>query len=101
METLAVADERAERLLQLWSRLSLQHVSLGVGCGCGIGGVSVSLADFERDIADYLWAESERLGEAALPALSIVLVGLAPVLLVMRALDGGRGRHLQSGGPPA
>jgi iron(III) transport system permease protein len=46
-------------------------------------------------------ARDERLGEAALPALSIVLVGLAPVLLVMRALDGGRGRHLQSGGPPA
>jgi iron(III) transport system permease protein len=37
-------------------------------------------------------ARDERLGEAALPALSIVLVGLAPVLLVMRALDGGRRR---------
>ncbi len=68
METLAVADEHAQRLLQLWGRLSLQHVSLGAGCGCGIGGVSVSLADFERDIADYLWAESERLGEAAVEA---------------------------------
>ena len=46
-------------------------------------------------------ARDERLGEAALPALSIVLVGLAPVLLVMRALDGGRGEGLQSGVPPA
>lgn len=33
-------------------------------------------------------ARDERLGEAALPALSIVAVGLLPVLLVTRALDG-------------
>ncbi|WP_050468922.1 ABC transporter permease [Herbaspirillum chlorophenolicum] len=32
-------------------------------------------------------ARDERLGEAALPALSIVAVGLVPVLVVMRALD--------------
>ncbi len=63
-----MADPRAARLRDLWSRLSAQHVSLGAGCGCGIGGVSLSLADFERDIADYLWAESERLGEAAVEA---------------------------------
>ncbi len=46
-------------------------------------------------------ARDERLGEAALPALSIVLVGLAPVLLVMRALDGRRRAPLQSGSTPA
>ncbi|WDZ97457.1 iron ABC transporter permease [Herbaspirillum sp. WKF16] len=47
-------------------------------------------------------ARDERLGEAALPALSIVAVGLLPVLLVMRALDGpSRRRALQSGIPPA
>lgn len=28
-----------------------------------MGGISVTLEDFEVDIADYLWAESERLGE--------------------------------------
>jgi hypothetical protein len=60
----AVADPRAERLAHLWSRLSAQHVTLGAGCGCMVGGVSVSLEDFELDIADYLWAEGERLGEA-------------------------------------
>lgn len=59
----AVADPRAARLAQLWSRLSAQHVTLGAGCGCMVGGVSVSLEDFELDIVDYLWAESERLGE--------------------------------------
>ncbi|EJN09619.1 iron ABC transporter permease [Herbaspirillum sp. YR522] len=35
-------------------------------------------------------ARDERLGEAALPSLSIVAVGLVPVVLVMRALDGRR-----------
>jgi hypothetical protein len=28
-----------------------------------MSGISVTLEDFERDIADYLWAESERFGE--------------------------------------
>ena len=64
----AVADPRAERLANLWSRLSAQHVTLGAGCGCMTGGVSVSLEDFELDIADYLWAEGERLGEVAVVA---------------------------------
>ena len=59
----AVADLRAERLAHLWSRLSAQHVTLGAGCGCMVGGVSVSLEDFELDIADYLWAEGDRLGQ--------------------------------------
>lgn len=63
MEPATVSDDRAARLAELWSRLSLQHVTLGAGCGCGAGGVSVSLADFERDIADYLQFEAERLGE--------------------------------------
>lgn len=35
-------------------------------------------------------ARDERLGEAALPSLSIVAVGLVPVLLVMRALNSRR-----------
>ncbi|WP_137916911.1 hypothetical protein [Hydrogenophaga sp. 2FB] len=68
MEAATVADPRAAHLLGLWSRLSAQHVTLGSGCGCGVGGVSVSLQDFELDIADYLWAESERLGEKSVEA---------------------------------
>lgn len=64
----AVADPRAERLANLWSRLSAQHVTLGAGCGCMVGGVSVSLEDFELDIADYLWAEGERLGQTEVVA---------------------------------
>ena len=68
MDAATVADPRAAHLLGLWSRLSAQHVTLGAGCGCGVGGVSVSLQDFELDIADYLWAESERLGETVVVA---------------------------------
>lgn len=64
----AVADHRATRLAQLWSRLAAQHVTLGAGCGCMTGGVSVSLEDFELDIVDYLWAESERLGQTVVEA---------------------------------
>ena len=52
------ADEdlahRAERLLDLWSSLSMQHVALGAGCACGMGGISLRLDDFELDIVDYL-----------------------------------------------
>lgn len=33
-----------------------------------MSGISVTLEDFEHDIADYLWAESERLGQAAVAA---------------------------------
>ena len=67
-EDLAVdtAREEAARLSSLWDRLSTQHVALG--CSCLMGGVSVRLEDFERDIADYLWAESERHGAAAVAA---------------------------------
>ena len=52
---------QAAYLAELWHRLSAQHIALG--CSCTMSGISVTLEDFERDIADYLWAESERLGE--------------------------------------
>jgi hypothetical protein len=54
-------QNQAAYLAELWNRLSAQHIALG--CSCYVGGISVRLEDFERDIADYLWAESERLGE--------------------------------------
>lgn len=57
---------QASRLSELWHRLSAQHIALG--CSCGMSGISVTLEDFERDIADYLWAEGERLGQAAVVA---------------------------------
>lgn len=51
---------QAAHLAALWHRLSAQHIALG--CSCSMSGISVTLEDFERDIADYLWAESERFG---------------------------------------
>lgn len=64
----------AGRLLALWDRLSAQHIALG--CSCLMGGVSVRLEDFERDIADWLWAESERLGQ---PAVAAFLLAPGPI----------------------
>lgn len=52
---------QAAHLLGLWHRLAGQHIALG--CSCTMGGISVTLEDFERDIADYFLAESERLGQ--------------------------------------
>jgi hypothetical protein len=54
-------QQQAAYLSDLWHRLSAQHIALG--CSCSMTGISVTLEDFERDIADYLWAESERLGQ--------------------------------------
>lgn len=59
-------QQQAAYLAELWHRLSAQHIALG--CSCTMSGISVTLEDFEHDIADYLWAESERLGQAAVAA---------------------------------
>jgi iron(III) transport system permease protein len=48
------------------------------------------LRPFDHDtlaVVAYQLARDERLGEAALPALALVLVGLIPVVLLSRALD--------------
>jgi hypothetical protein len=73
----------AARLAALWHRLSTQHIALG--CTCTMSGISVTLEDFERDIADYLWAESERLGEGAVAAF---LLAPGPVAQQNQAIRG-------------
>ena len=73
----------AARLAALWHRLSTQHIALG--CTCTMSGISVTLEDFERDIADYLWAESERLGEGAVAAF---LLAPGPVTQQSQAVRG-------------
>jgi hypothetical protein len=57
----------AARLAQLWHRLATQHVALG--CSCTMSGISVTLEDFERDIADYFVAEAQRWHQSAVVAL--------------------------------
>lgn len=56
---------------------------------------TVVLRPFNTDtlavVADQL-ARDERLGEAALPSLALVLVGLVPVILLSRTLRADRGR---------
>lgn len=56
--------QRAEQLIELWSRLSMQHVALGGACGCAMGGLSLRLDDFELDIVDYLCDAGVRCGRA-------------------------------------
>ena len=53
------------------------------------------LRPFDSDtlaVVAYQLARDERLGEAALPSLAIVVVGLVPVLLLSRAIR-GRAAH--------
>ena len=68
---MTTAQQQAAYLSGLWNRLSGQYVALG--CSCTMSGMSVTLDDFEHDIADYLWAESERLGQT-----DVVAFFLAP-----------------------
>jgi hypothetical protein len=73
----------AARLAALWHRLSTQHIALG--CTCTMSGISVTLEDFERDIADYLWAESERLGQ---PEVLAFLLASGPLAQQSQAVRG-------------
>jgi hypothetical protein len=72
---------QAAQLAELWHRLSAQHIALG--CSCNMSGISVTLEDFERDIADYLWAESERWGQAGVTAF---LLAPGPISVQKQAI---------------
>ena len=80
-----LTDQRyqAAHLATLWNRLAVQHIALG--CSCSMGGVSVTLEDFELDIADYLWAQAERLGEATVVAF---LLEPGPIASQAKAVRG-------------
>ena len=78
--------QQASGLLALWHRLSSQHIALG--CSCGMSGISVTLEDFERDIADYLWAESERLGQGAVVEFLLAPGPIASQERAIRAILG-------------
>ena len=77
------SQRQAAYLSGLWNRLSGQHVALG--CSCTMSGMSVTLEDFEHDIADYLWAESERLGQTDVVAF---LLAPGPIASQDQAIRG-------------
>lgn len=77
------SQQQAAYLCGLWNRLSGQHVALG--CSCTMSGMSVTLEDFEHDIADYLWAESERLGQTDVVAF---LLAPGPIASQNQAIRG-------------
>lgn len=85
------ARAQAVHLAELWHRLSAQHIALG--CSCTMSGISVTLEDFERDIADYLWAESERLGATDVVAFLLSPGPIAdqeqPIRQILRRLADG------------
>ena len=80
---MTASQQQAAYLNGLWNRLSGQHIALG--CSCTMSGMSVTLEDFERDIADYLWAESERLGQTDVVAF---LLSPGPISAQDRAIRG-------------
>jgi len=48
--------------------------------------LDIAFAELTGRAQEQLLARDERLGEAALPSLAIVLVGLLPVVLLSRAM---------------
>lgn len=88
-------QQQAAYLAELWHRLSAQHIALG--CSCTMSGISVTLEDFEHDIADYLWAESERLGQAAVVAFLLAPGPLSgqpqAVRGILSRLEQGQAEH--------
>lgn len=80
---MTAAQKQAAYLSGLWNRLAGQHVALG--CSCTMTGLSVTLEDFELDIADYLWAESERLGHNEVVAF---LLAPGPIASQEQAIRG-------------
>ena len=80
---MTASQKQAAYLSGLWNRLAGQHVALG--CSCTMTGLSVTLEDFELDIADYLWAESERLGHNEVVAF---LLAPGPIALQEQAIRG-------------
>lgn len=80
---MTASQKQAAYLSGLWNRLAGQHVALG--CSCTMTGLSVTLEDFELDIADYLWAESERLGHNEVVAF---LLAPGPIASQEQAIRG-------------
>lgn len=80
---MTASQKQAAYLSGLWNRLAGQHVALG--CSCTMTGLSVTLEDFELDIADYLWAESERLGHNEVVAF---LLASGPIASQEQAIRG-------------
>ncbi len=65
----------AIRLLGKWQRLAGGHVLLAAGCSCGVAATSVAVADYERDILDFLRGRHAR--AAAADGIAPLLGGLA------------------------
>lgn len=79
--------DQAAYLSMLWHRLAAQHIALG--CACAMSGVTVTLEDFEHDIADYFLARSEREGMTEVVDFLLARGPLAMRDILQRLSDGG------------
>jgi hypothetical protein len=60
--------KQAQDLIEIWGRVSRQHMSAGMGCGCGFGGLILQASDFELDIVEFLINDARKDGMTGLEA---------------------------------
>lgn len=53
---------QASDLVEIWGRISSQHLSGGQGCGCSFGGLMFQASDFELDIVEFVIGEAKKAG---------------------------------------
>lgn len=53
---------QARDLIEIWSRVSSQHMSGGQGCSCSFGGLMFQASDFELDIIEFVIGEAQKVG---------------------------------------
>lgn len=65
---------KASDLIEIWGRLSSQHLAGGQGCGCSFGGLMFMASDFELDIVEFVIGEAEKAG---LPGVEAIIDAIA------------------------
>lgn len=65
---------KAADLIEMWGRLSSQHLAGGQGCGCSFGGLMFMASDFELDIVEFVIGEA---GKAGLPEVEPIIDAIA------------------------
>jgi len=92
----AAAQARALALLGRWNRIARGHLALAGGCSCGTGAVSLSVADLESQLIEFLFQRfgREAAGRAWLEGAGILPDGSGRIDAVLARLA-------RPGAPPA
>lgn len=87
---------KASELMEIWNRISRQHMSAGSGCGCGFGGLILQAADFELDIVEFVIDDAKNDGRHDVPPFIDAVSKRGPdrysIVALLTALDAGDGR---------